>query len=257
MTPQLEVVLATCDGERFLEAQLQSLWEQQDRPQRLLVFDDGSSDATPALLQRWQQQHPGWIQCLPPLPQRLGPSGAFQRLLQATSAPYVALCDQDDRWHPERLSTGLQLLQAAERANALGSEQPLLLHSDAELINAHGDAIGERLWQRHHVSGHPPALWQLALRNQVTGCTILCNRALLQQALPLPTAALMHDWWLALIARRHSGLLSCPEPLLQHRRHHTNASGPQSLLQKTRSLKARWRQWRAVQRHQPTGLLER
>ena len=50
MNPQLEVVLATCNGERFLEAQLQSLWEQQLRPQRLLVFDDGSSDATPALL---------------------------------------------------------------------------------------------------------------------------------------------------------------------------------------------------------------
>ena len=254
---EVQVVLATWNGARFLEAQLQSLWEQQHRPQRLLVFDDGSSDATPALLQRWQQRHPGWIQCLPPLPRRLGPSGAFQQLLQATSAPYVALCDQDDRWHPKRLSTGLQRLQAVEQASPRGSEQPLLLHSDAELINVHGDAIGERLWQRHRVSGHPPALWQLAMRNQVTGCTILCNRALLQQALPLPTAALMHDWWLALIACRHGGLLSCPEPLLQHRRHHANASGPQSLLQKTRSLKARWRQWRAVQRHQPPGLLER
>ena len=253
---EVEVVLATCNGARFLEAQLQSLWEQEVRPQRLLVFDDSSSDATPALLQRWQHQQPGWIQCLPPQPQRLGPSGAFHQLLQATSAPYVALCDQDDLWHPERLSTGLRLLQAAERANARGSEQPLLLHCDAELINAEGDVIGERLWQRHRVSGHPPELWQLALRNQITGCTILCNRALLQQALPMPTAALMHDWWLALIACRHNGLLSCPEPLLLHRRHHTNASGPQSPLQKTRSLKGRWRQWQALRRHPSRGLLE-
>ena len=257
VSTKLEVVLASCNGGRFLDAQVQTLWHQQRRPDRLLVFDDDSSDGSAAILERWQQRHPDWIQQLTPSPQRLGPSGAFQRLLQATSAPYVALCDQDDLWHPERLSTGLQLLQTAEQANARGSAQPLLIHCDAELVNAEGDALGERLWQRHRVSCTPPTLWQLALRNQVTGCTILCNRALLQQALPLPTAALMHDWWLALIACRHGGLLSCPEPLLQHRRHHANASGPQSLLEKTRSLKARWRQWRAVRRHHPHGLLER
>ena len=56
VSTELEVVLASCNGGRFLDAQVQSLWEQQLRPQRLLVFDDGSSDATPALLQRWQQQ---------------------------------------------------------------------------------------------------------------------------------------------------------------------------------------------------------
>ena len=102
-----------------------------------------------------------------------------------------------------------------------------------------------------------PPLLTLLLQNHASGCSMLFNRPLLELATPVPLCVHMHDWWLALIACRHGGLLSCPEPLLQHRRHHTNASRPQSLLQKTRSLKARWRQWRAVQRHQPPGLLER
>ena len=105
VTPQLEVVLATCNGERFLELQLQSLRDQQRRPERLLVLDDGSSDGTLSILERWQRLHPGWVQRLPAAPHRLGPTATFNRLLQASSAPCVALCDQDDIWHPNRLAT--------------------------------------------------------------------------------------------------------------------------------------------------------
>ena len=255
LEPKLEVMLATCNGARFLEAQLHSLWQQQRRPDRLLVLDDGSSDGTTAILQRWHQRHPHWIQPLPSSPQRLGPTQAFGRLLAASSAPYVALCDQDDLWLPQRLSTGLRQLQAAETLSPRGHQQPLLVHSDALLIDAHGVPMPQRLWQWHRVSSHRPALWQLALRNQVTGCTVLCNRALLDQALPIPPAAVLHDWWLGLIACREGGLLACPQPLLQHRRHSRNASGPGTGLQRLRrlgSLAARWRQWHAVRTgHQP------
>lgn len=255
VTPELEVVLATCNGAPFLDAQLRSLWQQQRRLDRLLVLDDGSSDGTAAILQRWHQRHPGWIQLLPPSPQRLGATEAFGRLLAASSAPYVALCDQDDLWLPQRLSTGLRRLQAAETHSPLGSQQPLLVHSDALLIDADGVQLPQRLWQWHRVRSHQPALWQLALRNQVTGCTVLCNRALLDQALPIPPAAVLHDWWLGLIACREGGLLACPQPLLKHRRHNRNASGPRTGLQRLRrlrSLAARWRQWHAVRTgHQP------
>lgn len=248
VTPQLEVVLATCNGERFLELQLQSLRDQQRRPERLLVLDDGSSDGTLSILERWQRLHPGWVQRLPAAPHRLGPTATFNRLLQASSAPYVALCDQDDIWHPNRLATGLSQLQAAEASSPQGTGQPLLLHSDAELINAQGDPQGTTLWQRHRVRGQQPPLWRLALRNQITGCTMLCNRSLLLQALPIPADAVLHDWWLALVACRCGGLIACPEPLLLHRRHGRNASGPCQHLPLHQRLRQRLRQWRALHR---------
>lgn len=243
---QLEVVLATCNGERFLEPQLQSLWHQQRRPDSLLVFDDRSKDGTLKILRQWQQRHPNWIQLLPSAPQRLGPTAAFNLLLNTSTASYVALCDQDDVWHPDRLATGLTQLKMAEKNHPLGSLRPLLLHSDAELIDASANLLPQSLWQWHRVSRRPPALWQLALRNQVTGCTILCNRPLLEQALPIPQAALLHDWWLGLIACRNSGLLACPERLLQHRRHDRNASGPRRELIGLRSLGDRCLQWRSL-----------
>ena len=49
-TPEIDILLATYNGERYLEAQLQSLLEQDHSDWRLLVRDDNSSDRTPAIL---------------------------------------------------------------------------------------------------------------------------------------------------------------------------------------------------------------
>lgn len=219
----LEVVLATCNGARHLEAQLQSLSRQELRPDRVLVFDDHSSDGTGAILQSWAERHPDWLQLLPAQPQRLGARGAFAHLLQQSTAAHVALCDQDDVWQPQRLSTGMALLEKENLRR--GGSAPLLLHSNAELIDEDGNRLGRALWNWHGVSERPPTLLSLGLRNQVSGCTVLMNRALLDQALPIPEEAVMHDHWLALIALKLDGLISCPTRLILHRRHHSNASG--------------------------------
>ena len=254
--PELEVVLATWNGAAFLEQQLRSLEQQTLRPSRVLVHDDGSSDGTCAILQRWARAHPGWLELLPPLPQRLGPTAAFNRLLLASRAPYVALCDQDDLWHPERLAAGLAQLRQREAAASAGP-RPLLLHSDARLIDGQGRPLGQSLWQWHRASAEPPGLASLALRNRISGCTLLSNRALLERALPIPEEAILHDWWLALVACRLQGLLACPRQLLDHRRHSGNASGPRSslarrpraLLERGRAVHSQWRQL-----HQRFGL---
>ena len=238
----LEVVLATHNGAQHLEEQLWSLWQQHRRPDRLLVLDDHSTDGTEAILQRWCAAHPHWLQRLPPQPQRLGPTAAFNTLLTVSSAAWIALCDQDDIWLPQRLSRGVTLLEAEEERR--GSQAPLLLHSDAELINAHGESLGCTLWQWLGRSGRSPSPLELALRNPVTGCTILTNRALLDRALPIPPQAVMHDHWLALIAADAQGLISCPEPLIAHRRHNANASGPDWLRTPGR-LRGKLQQWRA------------
>lgn len=248
LEPELEVVLATWNGALFLEQQLRSLEQQTLRPSRVLVHDDGSSDATLAILQRWAQAHPGWLELLPPLPQRLGPAAAFNRLLLASRAPYVALCDQDDIWHPERLAAGLSQLRQVEAA-ASPDPRPLLLHSDARQIDDRGRPLGHSLWQWHRASAEPPGLVKLSQRNRITGCTLLSNRALLQRALPIPEDAVLHDWWLALVACQHQGLLACPRQLLDHRRHGGNASGqapacwqqPLAGLQRGRAVHGQWR----------------
>lgn len=247
--PDLEVVMATCNGALYLEDQLQSIWSQDLRPRRLLVLDDRSSDHTTRILDRWAQVHPEWLQQLSAPPCRLGPKRAFSQLLRASTAAYVALCDQDDVWKPERLSTGLALIKQEEHQR--GGNPPLLFHSDAILIDFNGVPLPQSLWQWHRVSTGTPSMGSLALHNQITGCTVLCNRALLDHALPIPTKAILHDWWLALVACRLNGLIACSQKLLLHRRHGSNASGPVKRCGRpapsmpSRVLQ-RWDQWIAV-----------
>ena len=60
--------------------------------------------------------------------------------------------------------------------------------------------------------------------NQVTGCAMLVNRALLQAALPLPGSALMHDWWCALLAAG-GGRQFVDQALVLYRQHGANQLG--------------------------------
>ena len=221
----VEVVLATYNGDWFLEQQLESLWHQQLKPSRLLIFDDGSSDSTTTILNDWQKRNPHWIHLLKPLQRRLGPTAAFDHLLRESTAPYVALCDQDDIWHPDRLKTGIAFLQHAEANSPNERKQPLLLHSNAELIDCNGNHCPGTLWSWHGCSNKPPGLVELAQHNTATGCTMLANQALLHHALPISEAAVLHDHWLALVARHNDGLLNCPQKLIAHRRHARNSSG--------------------------------
>jgi hypothetical protein len=102
---------------------------------------------------------------------------------------------------------------------------PLLVHSDLavadERLNVRHSSFlrGQRL--RH--PGRPLAT--LAVQNFATGCTMLANRALLEAALPIPAEAVMHDWWLALIAAGTGRILFDPTPLVLYRQHDRNTIG--------------------------------
>lgn len=58
MSGAVEVLLSTCNGERYLRQQLESVWSQGHPYVSLSVRDDGSSDATLALLAGLLSGHP-------------------------------------------------------------------------------------------------------------------------------------------------------------------------------------------------------
>ncbi len=218
----IEVVLPTYNGAPYLEAQLASIHAQTFRPIRVLIRDDGSSDGTPELLQVLQQRYGTWLEVLP-ADGNLGCTANVNRLLEATSAAYVALADQDDLWLPQKLEQALALMQQLERHH--GAAMPLLVHSDLELVDEAGAFLGCSYLQRQRLDPQRTALVDLALTNVVTGCTALLNRALLQQALPIPGEALMHDWWLALVASACGQIALVEPPGVLYRQHGGNVLG--------------------------------
>ena len=222
----IEVVLPTFNGAAYLREQVDSIHRQTLRPLRLLVRDDGSTDGTQALLAELQHHYGSWLHLLPS-EENLGCSANVNCLLEASRAPYVALADQDDIWLPEKLAQSLALLQRLEQQHR--GHLPVLVQSDQERMAADGCRLGRTYVHYQRLDPRRTAPEALALTNVVTGCTVLVNRPLLDQSLPIPSEALMHDWWLALVASFFGTIGWLPQPTVLYRQHAGNVLGARGL----------------------------
>ena len=251
----VDVLLATYNGVRHLPGQLQSLLEQSHQRFRLLVSDDGSSDGTQALLQQWLPRFDGRMVLLDnPAPGR-GVARNFEFLMQSSLddgvARYAAFCDQDDVWLPPKLATLLAALQELEQRR--GAAAAALVHCDLAVVGPGLEPIHPSFVRHQRLLPVPGSDVGLLSINQVTGCAMLVNRALLQAALPLPGSALMHDWWCALLAAG-GGRQFVDQALVLYRQHGANQLGAkgrslhQSLLRLLREGPAVLRRVRALGR---------
>lgn len=215
---KVDVVLCTFNGERFLSAQLESIERQSQRPDRVLVFDDGSSDDTLRVLEGFATRLPLVVRVNPA---RLGPSANFSQALGHADGDVVFLCDQDDVWHPDKVQTVIELFGSRP--------QTLLVCGDARLIDAEGrllpGSLLARLDARTAPGMQPARLLDLLLRrNVVAGATSAVRRTLLDAALPVPPG-FWHDEWLALVAAACDGIAWADRPLTDYRLHAGNAAG--------------------------------
>jgi len=221
-SPSIDVLLATYNGARYLRPQIESVLNQKEVSFRVLVRDDGSVDETPAVIEHYKRLRP---ECIVHLggSDNLGVIGNFAHLLGEATAPYVALCDQDDIWEPHKLRILLETMHDLEERH--GIDTPLLVHCDLRVVD---EALRERhssYWRFAGVYPSRSSLPRLLLKNTIAGCASLANKALVRLALPVPRAALMHDYWLALVACAAGHVGAVEEPLMLYRQHERNTIG--------------------------------
>lgn len=227
--PLVDVLLATYNGARYIEAQLASLAAQTYPNIRILVSDDGSSDATVSIVQAFARRMTvGWIQWVSnPHPGR-GVVRNFEALMAASAkdgrARWIAFCDQDDVWLPHKIE---RLVQAMAELECDDSILPCLVHSDLRVVDESLRTIAASFIRQQSINVSSITLPTLLGVNHVTGCATMVNQALLNLALPLPRRVVMHDWWCALLSchgRRHF----LTDPLVLYRQHGGNQVGARS-----------------------------
>lgn len=232
--PPVVVLLPVFNGQAFLEPLLDSVLGQSIDV-CILCRDDGSSDGSADIIRSYAQHHQGRIHLLEDDLGNLGACGSFAMLMQFAADTHflrscfgidrsvaVALCDQDDVWHPDKLSVCLAHLAELE---ALHPGAPCLVHSDLRLVGQDGAEIAPSMarYQGLRVGRH--SLTAQLLSNTVTGCTAVMNQALLRVALPIPSAAIMHDWWLSIVCSAVGVRRYLDTPLIDYRQHATNTIG--------------------------------
>lgn len=220
----IEVLLATYNGQCFLQAQIDSLLSQTYTDLTILAGDDGSTDDTLTILREIAAAHPHRLRLLPPQK----PSGSakenFLRLMAASTAPYVALSDQDDVWLPDKLTASMEAMQTLEQQH--GTDVPLLVFSDLTVVDEHLQQVHPSFWVQQHIK--PDRIHHLApllAQNVVTGCTALMNRALVRRCLTMPPEVYMHDWWIALNACVFGHSYVLHRPTVLYRQHEHNVIG--------------------------------
>ena len=216
----VSIAMATYNGARYLPAQLDSLARQTVLPAELVVCDDQSCDATLDLLEEFARTAPFPV-VLHENPQRLHFADNFLRAADLCTSDYVAFCDQDDVWHPEKIA---RVTEAFETSDAC------LVAHNASVVDADGRVVGElkHIDRRGTVTGADLHPWRF-----FHGFTCTFKKPLLsmipghQRPFDIldPTRRLAHDRWVTFLASIYGELRVLDDQLAGYRCHGSNASG--------------------------------
>ena len=117
------IAMATFNGEAYIRELLNSLARQILPPYELVVCDDGSSDGTVIILREFQKEAPFPVRIYQN-PVRVGFADNFLQAASRCSGYWVAFCDQDDIWFPEKLLSVNEAIQDSQ-----ASDLVLVTHS--------------------------------------------------------------------------------------------------------------------------------
>jgi glycosyltransferase involved in cell wall biosynthesis len=226
----IDILLTVFNGMPYLEEQIASLVAQSHTRWRLWVRDDGSEDGTAVTLAQLSAADERIHLVSDPAGSRLGALGGFSWLLEkaARDAEYVMFCDADDRWLPDKIAETWAVMQRTETARGPNQERvrtPTLVHTDLTVVDANMIPIAESLWAYQGLRPELASLNRMLIQNCVTGCTAMINRPLRELSLPVPGAAVMHDWWLALVASCFGRVAYHPKATVLYRQHGRNDTG--------------------------------
>lgn len=219
----VEILLSTYNGEKFLKDFLASLEAQTCEDWFLTVRDDGSKDNTMAILRKFADKYPDKVLLIENKEGNLGACKSFLILLRKASADYIMFADQDDVWLREKIEKTLKKIKTAEEK--YGKEIPILIHTDLKVVDERLNPVSESFWQYQRQNPEHKTLNFLIVQNNVTGCTMVINKALKNLVEIIPERAIMHDWWLALVASAFGLIEYISEPTILYRQHHSQNTG--------------------------------
>jgi glycosyltransferase involved in cell wall biosynthesis len=223
---RFSVAMATYNGSRYLAEQLDSLARQTQLPHELVVCDDASTDSTVRLLQEFAARDLFHVRIVRNATNRGSPS-AFERAISLCAGDWIALCDQDDRWHADKLATIDRWASSCPRAGAF--------YSDADAIDEKGTPLGYTLWQslglnQAEFSRYPARV--MLSKWVIFGAALVFRAEHRRLTLPFPDASMHshrpltgHDSWISVAIACVADVVPIPQRLSDYRVHQTQQVG--------------------------------
>lgn len=200
------VAMTTLNGERYLQAQLDSILMQLDETDELVVSDDGSADGTLSILHNAARKDPRIRLLEGP---RQGIIANYEYVIRSCRGDVIFLSDQDDVWREDKVQ---KVMDAFEKSGAA-----LVMH-DAVVMN---EDLTEVLYPSFFsFRGCKSGFFASLVKNRYIGCCLAFRASLRSDFLPIPRNIQMHDQWIGMQCDRyHRGTCLLHETLLSYRRH--------------------------------------
>lgn len=227
METSISVAMATFNGANYLLEQLNSIANQNQSPYELVVCDDGSTDGTQDIVARFAQTTSFPVK-LYKNEKNLGYANNFLKAVGLCSGEWIALSDQDDVWHREKLSTVSQTI-----SNCNSDDLVLVCHS-ADLVNEDLSPTGRRFPDFKNdaliMRGSHFGFWQMH------GFALIFKKDLVipykctkrpHSMLPPYNREISHDQWICLLANSVGDVAYISTSMAYYRRHAAAITGPQ------------------------------
>ena len=207
--PLVSIALCTFNGEKFLREQLNSLINQSYPNIEIIVVDDLSTDHTLPILEEYSTKYPS-IKVFQN-ETNLGFHKNFEKALSYTTGDYIALSDQDDIWHTDKIKILIE---------GIGSN--VLMYHDSAFIDDQGKSLNKNFSDIMNLySGNQ--CHHFLLENCIAGHSCFFKRSLLVDLLPFPSVP-YHDKWIGFVASSRGNIDYHREPLVKYRQHSTSTT---------------------------------
>ncbi len=205
---KISIAMTTYNGEKFLFEQLESLMKQTVLPDELVITDDGSTDNTIEIINKFKEVAAFEIRIYSN-EENLGYTQNFNKAMQLCTNDFIFLSDQDDVWLPNKIEYMIGLADLHQSKDAF--------MIDAELVDK--DLKTSGLTKQGQIKN-----LGLSENAFVMGCCIAVRKTFLDIILPIPKDFTGHDSWIVGLADFLQLRVMDDTVLQLYRRHGNNES---------------------------------
>lgn len=223
MNTTITVVIATYNGEKYIEEQINSILRQTTLPDEIIIVDDGSSDNTVVAVKRILKNTAVKHSIIEHKINK-GVNQSFSDGIRMASSEWVMICDQDDVWKNEKI----EITKGAIDNNTV------LAVCNAAITNASLESVGKSMFdyiklpikldKRYNRLKSCEMMALCLKRNYVTGMCLIGKQEMMMNAIPFPDT-MTYDAWLAWNLANRGETVFIQDELVLYRQHNNNAIG--------------------------------
>lgn len=211
-SPKIIICMSTYNGEKYVKEQIESLLNQTYNNIEIYVRDDGSKDNTIKILEEYEKQNK--IHFIKG--KNVGVVKSFYECLQLAynNADFFAYCDQDDKWHEDKIE------KAITKLSEKSQEIPLLYFSEFNYCDENLNFLNKSNINKKGTSFQNSIVECLSF-----GITEVFNKKLAEKILNSGTDNIcFHDWWAYMISAGIGKVIYDEEATVEYRRTGNNVS---------------------------------